>query len=143
MGAEEARSDKARSAPRRKGTSASPELSALGEALRQALDAVPRDQVVKCIVSVLPATVFVEDSGRLHGGKVRKVSVSMPEELAEAVRARTGAGGFSRYITEAVDREIRHDVIGELIEEFEAIHGPIPQELLDEASREWPDYETE
>lgn len=126
-----------------KGPSAPPELSALEQALRQALFAVPRDQVVKCIVSVLPATVFVEDSGRLHGGKVRKVSVSMPEELAEAVRARTGSGGFSRYVTEAVEREIRHDLLGELIDEFEAIHGPIPQELLDEASREWPDYETE
>jgi hypothetical protein len=67
----------------------------------------------------------------------------MPEELAEAVRARTGSGGFSRYVTEAVDREIRHDLIGELIDEFEATHGPIPQELLDQASREWPDYGTE
>ncbi len=117
-----------------------PQLSALERVLRQALDSVPRDQVVKCIVSVLPTSVFVEEGGRLHGGKVRKVSVSMPEELAEAVRARTGAGGFSRYVTEAVDREIRHDLLGELIEELEALHGPVPQELLDEASREWPDY---
>ena len=120
-----------------------PELSALEQALRRALDSVPRDQVVKCIVSVLPARVFVDESARPHGGKARKVSVSMPEELAEAVRARTGSGGFSRYVTEAVDREIRHDLLGELIEEFETIHGPIPQELLDDASREWPDYETE
>jgi hypothetical protein len=138
MGTEEPRSDKARSAQQ-----SPPELSALERALRHALDAVPRDQVVKCIVSVLPATVFVEDSGRLHGGKVRKVSVSMPEELAEAVRARTGSGGFSRYVSEAVDREIRHDLLGELIDELEVIHGAIPQELLDEASREWPDYEPE
>jgi|SRR5215472_5497016 len=143
MSTEETGPDQARGARPGKGLSAPPELSALEQALRQALDAVPRDQVVKCVVSVLPATVFVEESGRLHGGKVRKVSVSMPEELAQAVRARTGSGGFSRYVTEAVDREIRHDLIGELIEEFEAIHGPIPQELLDQASREWPDYETE
>jgi hypothetical protein len=120
-----------------------PQLSALEQALRQALDSLPRDQVVKCIVSVLPTAVFVEESAGLHGGKVRKVSVSMPEELAEAVRSRTGAGGFSRYVTEAVEREIRHDLLGELIEELEAIHGPVPQELLDEASREWPDYEAE
>jgi len=97
--------------------------------------------VVKCIVSVLPAEVFVGESARLHAGKVRKVSVSMPEELAEAVRARTGAGGFSRYVTEAVDREIRHDLLGELIDELEAEYGPVPQEVLEEARREWPDYE--
>jgi hypothetical protein len=66
----------------------------------------------------------------------------MPEALAEAVRARTGTGGFSRYVTEAVDREIRHDLLGDLIEELEATHGPVPQELLDEAAREWPDFET-
>ncbi len=48
----------------------------------------------------------------------------MPEALAEAVRARTGAGGFSRYVTEAVEREIRHDLLGDLIEELEADSRP-------------------
>src|SRR6266566_2957073 len=123
------------------GPGIAPELSALELALRRALDSVPRDQVVKAIVSVLPASVFIQDSGKLHGGKVRKVSVSMPEELAEAVRTRTGAGGFSRYVSEAVEREIRRDLLGELIEELEAEYGPVPQELLEEARREWPDFE--
>jgi len=117
------------------------QLSVLEQVLRQALSSVPRDQVVKCILSVLPTEVFVGESARLHSGKVKKVSVSMPEELADAVRARTGAGGFSRYVTEAVDREIRHDLLGELIDELEAEYGPVPQELLDEARREWPDFE--
>src|SRR5215469_3975252 len=121
----------------------SPQLSALEHALRQALDTLPRDEVVKCVMSVLPKGVLVEDSGRLHGSRVRKVSVSMPEELAEAVRARTGSGGFSRYVTEAVDREFRHDLLGELIEELEAEYGPVPEHLLEEARREWPDYEVE
>jgi hypothetical protein len=120
-----------------------PELSALELSLRRALDSVPRDQVVKCIVSVLPASVFIEDSGRLHSGKVRKVSVSMPEELAEAVRTRTGAGGFSRYVTEAVEREIRHDLLGDLIGELEAEYGPVPPEVREQTRREWPDYEEE
>jgi hypothetical protein len=119
------------------------ELSTLERALRRALASVPRDQVIKCIATVLPTSVIVEESGRLHGGKVRKVSVSMPEELAEAVRTRTGAGGFSRYVTDAVEREIRHDLLGDLVDEFEAKYGPIPQELLDEAEREWPDFEEE
>jgi hypothetical protein len=116
------------------------ELSMLEKALRQALANVPREQVVKCIVSVLPATVFVDQSARLHGGKVRKVSVSMPEELAEAVRTRTGSGGFSRYVTDLLDRELKHELLGELIDEFEARNGPISEELLEEAAREWPDH---
>lgn len=121
----------------------SPELSALQQSLRQALESVPHDQVVKCIVSILPVTVFVDESARRHGGKVKKVSVSMPAELAEAVRARTGAGGFSRYVTEAVDREIRHDLLGELIEELEAEYGPVPPEVREQTRREWPDNEDE
>ncbi len=125
----------------RKSDEAAGALSALEEALRQALAAAPRDQVVKCVTTALPAEVFLDRGGRLHESKVRKVSVSMPEELADAVRARTGAGGFSRYVTEAVSREIRHDLLGELLDEFEAEYGPIPEELIEQARREWPDYE--
>jgi hypothetical protein len=118
-------------------------LSALEAALRQALASVPRDQVVKRIVAGLPAEVFLEQGARLHESKVRKVSVSMPEELADAVRARTGAGGFSRYVTDAVQEQVRLDLLDDLVAEFEAEHGPIPEELVREAMREWPDYEDE
>jgi chloramphenicol 3-O-phosphotransferase len=122
------------------GTESATALSDLDEALRQALASAPRDQVVQCIAAALPAEVLVDQTARLHG-KVKKVSVSMPEELTEAVRARTGAGGFSRYVTEAVSREIRHDLLGDLLDEFEAEHGPVPEELVEQARREWPDYD--
>ena len=120
-----------------------PQLSALEDVLRQALDTLPRDEVVKFVMSVLPKGVLVEGRGRLHGSRVRKVSVSMPEELAEAVRARTGSGGFSRYVTDAVDREIRHDLLGDLAAELEAEFGPIPEEIRLETRRMWPNYSEE
>ena len=116
-------------------------LSALEEALRQALASVPRDQVVKCIATALPAEVFLDQGARLHESKVRKVSVSMPEDLADAVRARTGAGGFSRYITEVVEREIRRERLGELLDELEAEYGPVPPEIRQQTRRMWPNYE--
>jgi hypothetical protein len=122
------------------GTESAAALSDLEEALRQALASAPRDQVVQRIAAALPAEVLVDQTARLHG-KVKKVSVSMPEDLTEAVRARTGAGGFSRYVTEAVSREIRHDLLGDLLDEFEAEHGPVPEELVEQARREWPDYD--
>jgi hypothetical protein len=115
-------------------------LSELEEALRQALASLPRDQVVKCIAAALPAEVLIDKNARLHG-KVKKVSVSMPEELTEAVRARTGTGGFSRYVTEAVSREIRHDLLGDLLGELEAEYGPVPKEIREQTRRMWPNYE--
>ena len=129
------------SASDRKSDRAAGALSALEEALRQALAAAPRDQVVRCITTALPAEVVLDRSARLHESKVRKVSVSMPEELADAVRARTGAGGFSRYVTDAVSREFQHDLLGELLDELDAEYGPVPEELVQQARREWPDYE--
>ena len=117
-------------------------LSALEEALRQALASVPRDQVVKAIVGALPAEVLVDQGTRMHG-KVRKVSVSMPEELTEAVRARTGTGGFSRYVTDAVQEQIRLDLLDDLVADFEAEHGPLYEKLVQQAMKLWPDYEEE
>jgi Arc/MetJ-type ribon-helix-helix transcriptional regulator len=75
----------------------------------------------------------------LHG-KVQKVSVSMPAELTDAVRARTGTGGFSRYVTEAVQERVRLDLLDDLSAELEAEYGPVPEEELRRARAEWPDY---
>jgi hypothetical protein len=116
-------------------------LSALEEALRQALASAPRDQVVKTIVTTFPVDVLINETGRLHESRVRKVSVSIPEELTEAVRARAGAGGFSRYVTEAVQEQVRQDLLDELAAELEAEYGPVDEDLVEQAMREWPDYE--
>jgi hypothetical protein len=118
-------------------------LSSFEEALGQALAALPQDQVVKCVASALPVQLFVEQSAPLHESKVQKVSVSMPEELANAVRVKAGAGGFSRYVTDAVQEQIRLDLLDELINEFEAKYGPVDEELVEQAMRKWPDYEEE
>src|ERR1700683_2239525 len=124
-----------------RGTEVAAALSGLEAALRQALASASHGQVVKCIAAVLPAEVLLDQGARLHESKVRKVSVSMPEELADAVRARTGAGGFSRYISEVVEREIRHERLGELLDELEAEYGPVPPEIREQTRREWPNYE--
>lgn len=116
-------------------------LSALEETLSQALASAPRDQVLKCVVSALPVEILLDDSAGLHGGKARKVSVSMPEELADAVRARAGEGGFSRYVTKAVDRQIKHDALGGLLDELEAEYGPVPEEVREQTRRMWPNFD--
>jgi len=120
-------------------------LSVLEQALRRALAAIPPEQVLQRVTAVFPRAPVEIDLGpdsRFHG-RVAKVSVSMPEDLTAEVRARTGPGGFSRYVTEAVGAQLRHDLLGELLDELEAEYGPVPEELLEQARREWPDYEEE
>lgn len=118
-------------------------LSKLEEALRQALTVTTPERVLARVHAVFPALpVEVDTETRFHG-KVKKVSVSMPDELTTAVRTRTGPGGFSRYVTEAVEDRLRFDLMDEYANEMDAKNGPVPPELLEEALREWPDYEPE
>jgi hypothetical protein len=120
-------------------------LSALEKALRDALATAPLEQVLQRITVMFPKTPVEVDSGpasRFHG-RVQKVSVSMPEELTAAVRERTGPGGFSHYVTEAVAERLRLEHLDELSAYLEDKYGPVPEELIQEAMREWPDYEGE
>jgi hypothetical protein len=117
-------------------------LSALEQAMRRALQFNSSEQVLERLVAVLPTTPA--EPGRdpkpgLHG-KVEKVSVSLPRELVEAIRARTGAGGFSRYVTDAVQERFHHDQLGGLLDELEAEHGQVPPEIRQQTRRLWPDH---
>jgi alkylhydroperoxidase family enzyme len=111
-------------------------LSALEAALRSALDASSREEVLDRIARVLPTDSRVRAETHTN---VRKVSVSMPDDLAQAVRRRTGAGGFSRYVSDAVQARIRHDLLGDLLDELDAQHGPIPPEIREKTRFLWPD----
>ncbi|WP_201776561.1 hypothetical protein [Allosalinactinospora lopnorensis] len=73
------------------------------------------------------------------GSRARKVSVSMPEELSAAVQERVGRGGFSRYVTEAVAKQLELDLLAELSVLLEEEHGPVPEDALAEAEAAWPD----
>jgi hypothetical protein len=120
-------------------------LGALEQALREALAVAPLELVLQRVSAMLPRPpVDVEsEPGSRFYGRVQKVSVSMPEELSAAVRERTGPGGFSRYVTEAVEERLRQQGLDELSAYLEARYGPVPEELIQEAMREWPDYEEE
>lgn len=78
-----------------------------------------------------------EESIEPPAGRVRKVSVSMPAELIAAVQKRVGHGEFSRYVTEAVAEQHRHDLLGELLEILDDEYGPVPPEMVTEARVQW------
>ncbi len=119
-------------------------MSALEEALRRALDLASREQIIQRVVDTVPAPPSADRPGRIRSGlqgKAAKVSVSLPTDLTEAVRSRTGAGGFSRYVTEAVQERMRLDLLEELSAELTAEFGPVDDELIRQAVTEWPDYQ--
>jgi hypothetical protein len=120
-------------------------LGALERAFEAALSQVPHSYVLSQVMAMFPKVmspkVIVELDrealGRFHG-HVQKVSVSMPEDLATAIRERIGPGGFSRYVTEAVERRFRHDRLGDLLDELDTEFGPVSPEILQWADQQWP-----
>jgi hypothetical protein len=59
--------------------------------------------------------------------------------LHQRLQLTVGRGKFSRYVTEAVTRQLELDLLAELAALLEAEHGPVPQGLVAEAEAAWPD----
>ncbi|WP_040809028.1 hypothetical protein [Nocardia concava] len=82
-------------------------------------------------------------------GPATRVSLSLPEGTAEAVRRRVGKREFSAFVTSAVERELRGLLLDEYLADYERRHGELSdtdrqrafdrfeQALTGEAS--WPD----
>lgn len=61
----------------------------------------------------------------------KKYSVSLPQDLAEAVREQVGAGGFSAYIALALERQVAMDKLGEIVADYERDHEPLDERDID------------
>lgn len=72
----------------------------------------------------------------VSGMATKKYTVTLPEELAEEIRAEVGHGGLSRYVTNALRRQREQDHLEELVDWFESEHGEISEEDLERAERE-------
>ncbi|WP_246212179.1 hypothetical protein [Streptomyces abyssomicinicus] len=66
----------------------------------------------------------------------KKYTVTLPEELAEAIRAEVGPGGFSRYVTAAIERRREQDRLGEAVTWWEREYGEVTEAELAEAEAE-------
>ncbi|MFI1734284.1 hypothetical protein ACH40E_34765 [Streptomyces acidicola] len=66
----------------------------------------------------------------------KKYTVTLPEELAEEIRQEVGPGGFSAYVTRAIERQREQDRLGELVEWMQEEGGPLTEDEMAEAETE-------
>jgi Arc/MetJ-type ribon-helix-helix transcriptional regulator len=72
----------------------------------------------------------------VDGMATKKYTVTLPEELAEEIRSEVGPGGFSRYVTQAVERQREREQLHEAVDWWESEYGPVTAEELAEAEAE-------
>ncbi|MEU9290808.1 hypothetical protein AB0D57_40800 [Streptomyces sp. NPDC048275] len=66
----------------------------------------------------------------------KKYTVTLPEELAEEIRQEVGPGGFSAYVTHAIERQREQDRLGELVAWMQEEGAPLTEEELAVAEAE-------
>ncbi|MCL6736768.1 hypothetical protein [Streptomyces neyagawaensis] len=76
-----------------------------------------------------------ETSYGIGEGPATRVSLSLPEGTAEAIRQRVGKREFSAFITEAVERELRGQILDEYLADYEKRKGPISPDEQERARR--------
>ena len=64
----------------------------------------------------------------------RKISVSVDEELVDAVQERVGARGVSRFVSRAIRHELERGELSELLAELEEVLGPPDEQLMADAA---------
>jgi hypothetical protein len=64
---------------------------------------------------------------RRVSGRTRRYSISLPDDLVEAVRELGGNAGVSAYVIAAVRRQVEHDRLAEFVAAAEAEIGPITE----------------
>lgn len=72
------------------------------------------------------------------GQPAAKLSVSLPSDLAAAVRKRVGARGLSGFVARALAHELEREGVAALLGELEAKVGPPRKSDLARARKAWP-----
>jgi hypothetical protein len=67
-----------------------------------------------------------------------KMSVSVPSDLAKAVRKKVGARGLSGFVARAMRHELEREQLGQFLTELDEAHGPVPAKTLALAREAWP-----
>lgn len=72
----------------------------------------------------------------VDGMATKKYTVTLPEELAEAIRAEVGPDGYSRFVTQAIEHRREQDRLGEAVAWWEKEYGEVTEAELAAAEAE-------
>ena len=72
------------------------------------------------------------------GQPAAKLSISVPSEVAAAVRRRVGARGLSGFVARAIAHELEREQLGTFLAELEQKLGPVSKAELAKARHAWP-----
>ena len=67
-----------------------------------------------------------------------KLSVSVPSDLASAVRERVGSRGLSSFVARALQHELEREELSAFLADLDDTHGPLSAAEVAEARRAWP-----
>lgn len=68
-----------------------------------------------------------------------KLSISVPDELAKAVRRKVGERGLSSFVARAMVHELEREQLGSYLAEMDKTLGPVPKKVLALARAAWPE----
>lgn len=66
-----------------------------------------------------------------------KISVTVDRDVWEQARALPWASSGSEVVNEALRRLVASERLRSVLEELDEIHGPVPEELVEEARKKW------
>jgi hypothetical protein len=66
-----------------------------------------------------------------------KLSISVPDELAKAVRRKVGARGLSGFVARAMAHELEREQLGSYLAKMDTDLGPLPTKMLTLARSTW------
>lgn len=69
--------------------------------------------------------------------RAERRSVSVPADVARAVRRRVGSRGGSGFVARALRHELEREQLGAYLEELDQELGPLPDDALTRARRAW------
>jgi Arc/MetJ family transcription regulator len=81
-------------------------------------------------------------SGRIRAMASEKVSITLDPAIVAEARRMAGDGGLSAFVNDVLRWHLQHLRLRRYLAELDEEFGPVPEELREEAKREWDAVES-